>query len=312
MGSLYLNMFKGWCFTTNLMHHPNGRIIVAWNPLSYDVDIRGSSSQWIHFTVSAKNRDPFDITVVYAANDMRGRERLWEDLENMAHGINGPWIVMGDFNAVLSPEDRFPYHGNGSELSSFQHCAETCRLTDMKFSGNFFTWNNKQAGKDRVCAKLDRVLANENWIGKFPNAEVVFFPEGDMDHSPFIVNFGTLIENKKPFRYFNFWSNLEGFQKTVAGSWRKEVQGTPMFCLISKLKRLRVDLKKLNRDGKGDVVVHEAKIHKQLLDTQVKLQLDPGNPLLIEEENLRRKEYEKAHKDLVQFLKQKVKEDWLK
>ncbi|XP_062094258.1 uncharacterized protein LOC133800317 [Humulus lupulus] len=231
------------------MHHPNGRIVVAWNPLSYDVDIRGSSSQWMHFDVLAKNRDHFAITVVYASNDKIGRERLWEDLENMAHGISGPWIVMGDFNDVLSPEDRFPYHGNGSELASFQHCAESCRLLDMKFSGNFFTWNNKQAGKDRVYAKLDRVLANENWIGKFPTTEVVFFPEGDMDHSPFMVNFGSLPENKKPFRFFNFWSNLEGYQRTVAESWRKEVQGTPMFCLITKLKRLRVELKKFNREG---------------------------------------------------------------
>ncbi|XP_062104287.1 uncharacterized protein LOC133815464 [Humulus lupulus] len=232
------------------MQHPNGRIVVAWNPLSFDVDIRGSSSQWMHFAVTAKNGIQVVITVVYAFNDKVGRERLWEDLESMANSVSDPWIVMGDFNAMLSPEDRFPYHGNGSDLLPFQHCVEHCKLSDMKFSGTFFTWNNKQGGKDRVYAKLDRVLANESWIGKFQNAEVIFFPEGTMDHSPFMVNFGALPENKKPFRYFNFWSNLEGFHRTVAESWRKDVQGTPMYSLITKLKRLRFDLKKLNREGK--------------------------------------------------------------
>ncbi|XP_062110517.1 uncharacterized protein LOC133821977 [Humulus lupulus] len=312
MGSLYLNMFRGWCFTTNLMQHPNGRIVVAWNPLSYDVDIRGSSSQWMHFAVSAKNGVQLAITVVYAFNDKSGRKRLWEDLENMAHSITDPWIVMGDFNAILSPEDRFPYHGNGSELIPFQHCVEYCRLIDMKFSGTFFTWNNKQGGKDRVYAKLDRVLANESWIGKFQTAEVIFFPEGSMDHSPFMVNFGSLPENKKPFKFFNFWCNLEGFHRTVAECWRKEVQGTPMYCLITKLKRLRVELKKLNREGKEDVFMQEATKNKLMLEIQDQLQSDPGNNQLIKEEIARRKEYQSAHKNLVQFLKQKVKEDWLK
>ncbi|XP_062116852.1 uncharacterized protein LOC133830788 [Humulus lupulus] len=277
MGSLYLNMFKGWCFTSNLMHHPNGRIVVAWNPLSFDVDIRGGSSQWMHFNVAVKNGAQFAITIVYAFNDMKGRERLWVDLEHIAHDISCPWIVMGDFNAILSPSDRFPYHGNGSELASFQNCVVKC-----------------------------------SWLEKFNATEVVFFPEGEMDHSPFVVNFGSVPETRKLFKFFNFWSNLEGFQRIVAESWIKDVNGTPMFRLISKLKRLRVELKKLNRDGKGDVFVQEAKKLKMMLDVQGKLQTYPGNSQLIDEEISRRTDYQQAHKNKIQFLKQKVKEEWLK
>ncbi|XP_062099632.1 uncharacterized protein LOC133805461 [Humulus lupulus] len=277
MGSLYLNMFKGWCFTSNLTHHPNGRIVVAWNPYSFDVDIRGSSSQWMHFLVSIKNGDQFAITVVYAFNDMKGRESLWADLEKLGYEINCPWIVMGDFNSVLSPSDRLPHCGNGSELVPFQTCVEHCRLVDVKFSGSFFTWNNKQAGKDRVYAKLDRVLANDSWMEKYISAEVIFFREGEMDHSPFLVNFGSVQENRKPFRYFNFWSNLAGFQRAVAESWNEDVKGTPMFCLVSKLKRLRVELKKINKEGKGAVFVQEAKKFKLMLEIQEKIQADPSN-----------------------------------
>ncbi|XP_062096307.1 uncharacterized protein LOC133802077 [Humulus lupulus] len=99
---------------------------------------------------------------------------------------------------------------------------------------------------------------------------------------------------------------------TVAECWRKEVQGTPMYCLITKLKRLRIDLKNLNREGKGDVFMQDATKNRLMMDIQDQLQLDPGNIQLIEEEIDRRKEYQLAHKNLVQFLKQKVKEDWLK
>lgn len=48
LGSLYQVMFNSWCFTTNLDHSPKGRIIVAWKPGVWDVDIRGGSSQWVH------------------------------------------------------------------------------------------------------------------------------------------------------------------------------------------------------------------------------------------------------------------------
>ncbi|XP_062085223.1 uncharacterized protein LOC133791314 [Humulus lupulus] len=255
MGSLYLNMFKGWCFSSNLMHHPNGRIVVAWNPQSYEVDIRGGSSQWMHFRLQGRNGRNFELTVVYALNDMKGREQLWLDLNHLAQEIRCPWIVMGDFNAVLSPSDRFPYRGNGSELIPFQSCVEFCRLVDVKFSGSYYTWNNKQGGNDRVYAKLDRVLANNSWLENFKEAEVIFFPEGLMDHCPFMVNFGTAPVTKRSFKFFNFWCNLDGFQRIVFNSWTREVKGTPMFCLVSKLKRLRMELKNLNRDGKADVFV---------------------------------------------------------
>lgn len=48
MGILYLNLCAGWCFVSNSTHHKGGRIIVAWNPRSFHVDILVVSSQLIH------------------------------------------------------------------------------------------------------------------------------------------------------------------------------------------------------------------------------------------------------------------------
>lgn len=35
---------------------------------------------------------------------------------------------------------------------------EACHMNDVKASGQFFTWSNKQEGKKRVYYKLDRVV----------------------------------------------------------------------------------------------------------------------------------------------------------
>lgn len=47
MGKFYLSLFRGWCFTTNNVWLDIGRIIIAWNPLMFTVDIRMCISQLI-------------------------------------------------------------------------------------------------------------------------------------------------------------------------------------------------------------------------------------------------------------------------
>ncbi|XP_062096263.1 uncharacterized protein LOC133802047 [Humulus lupulus] len=110
----------------------------------------------------------------------------------------------------------------GKILCNYQkYSVADCDLEDIKFNGNFFTWNNKQEGKDRVYAKWDRFLANHKWMDKYTTAEDTFFPEGDFDHSPGLLSIYPNMKNsKKPSRYFNFWKNLEGFVDTVNKNWK--------------------------------------------------------------------------------------------
>ena len=48
VGTVYLNIFRGWCFTCNNAWHKGGRIMVAWNPRIYHIDILFCNSQIIH------------------------------------------------------------------------------------------------------------------------------------------------------------------------------------------------------------------------------------------------------------------------
>ncbi|XP_062119324.1 uncharacterized protein LOC133833082 [Humulus lupulus] len=201
---------------------------------------------------------------------------------------------------------------NRSEMIPFQSCVEQCGLVDVKFSGNFFTWNNKQEGRARVYAKLDKVMANEQWLEKFPNVEANLFPEGDFDHSPCLVTFSSELETQKPFRYFNFWSSYTDFFEKVSMSWNEDVTGTPMYCLISKLKSLRGVLAKINKEGKGDVFVQDAEKYHKMMEIQERIKEAPGNTQLMNKEISCRIEYQQAHQNMIQFLKQKAKMEWLK
>lgn len=52
LGALYLNVCPNWCFTTNLGVHRNGRIVVVWDPVCFDIDILIVNSQLIHCVVT--------------------------------------------------------------------------------------------------------------------------------------------------------------------------------------------------------------------------------------------------------------------
>lgn len=81
---------------------------------------------------------------------------------------------MGDFNCVLNRDERIGASVREGEMIPIRRCLANCGLEDMKHTGCFYTWNNKQAGEKSVYCKLDRVLCNELWCDKFNASEAWF------------------------------------------------------------------------------------------------------------------------------------------
>lgn len=106
MGDLYLNVCPGWCFTTNLSHHKGGRVIVAWDPCSFMVNIVFTGDQIIHCYITPSGTSTgFFCSFIYGMNDKKERSRLLDQLRSFAAIASSPWVIMGDFNALMSIED---------------------------------------------------------------------------------------------------------------------------------------------------------------------------------------------------------------
>ncbi|KAH0657986.1 hypothetical protein KY285_026580 [Solanum tuberosum] len=45
-------------------------------------------------------------TIVYAKCDASRRMELWDDIYSLANGMSSPWLIGGDFNVVLSGEEK--------------------------------------------------------------------------------------------------------------------------------------------------------------------------------------------------------------
>ncbi|KAL2899312.1 FH protein interacting protein FIP2 [Bienertia sinuspersici] len=55
--------------------------------------------------------------------------------------------------------------------------------------------------------------------------------------------------SKKPFKYFKMWESAPHYKERVKKAWETHILGTPMYKLVKRLKVVKEDLKKLNKEG---------------------------------------------------------------
>ena len=138
-------------------------------------------------------------------------------------------------------------------------------IHDIKFSGRFFTWTNKQAGTNRVLSKIDRVLGNNLWDDTYPMAEVLFLPEGLFYHSAMLVQFFNNPKGKRPFRFYNHWATQDTFLEIVKAGWETSITDFTSFQITEKLKLLK---KKLKTTFHCDLLLKVQEVEATLLSVQ--------------------------------------------
>ncbi|XP_074293471.1 uncharacterized protein LOC141620522 [Silene latifolia] len=268
-----------WSLVHNNDSHPGGRIWVIWDAVNYNVDVVRCEAQVIHTKVTfLPTGKEWWLSVVYGFNRVHERLPLWASINNMRQFVEGPWMVMGDFNNVLAMCERLGAEVINYEMKDFQECVATCGLMDIPATGAFFTWTNKHEPGELVLSRIDRVLITDEWFQEFPDTTTVFHPEGLFDHCPCIINQSSVMERKKGcFRYFNMWGKDPEFLMTVQEVWGRHLYGYKMFQLVKKLKMLKYPLKKLNGTAFANIETSATVARMHLTHVQRKLQSDPTN-----------------------------------
>ncbi|XP_062089161.1 uncharacterized protein LOC133795724 [Humulus lupulus] len=211
----------------------------------------------------------FYITFVCGYNDEVGIGSLWQEIVDSASNIDEAWMILGDFNEILYSKERVGNKTNKKPSERFRYCLLHCQMEDLKYSGCFYTWNNKQQAEDRVCSKIDRAVVNPKWADAFPNSKVVFLPKGAFDHCPILVSFyQDTCKGHKPFWYYKMWRDAKNFGVLVKSSWEEALSGTPMYKVVKKLKRLKGVLLDINRKGFNDIQVAELQAKQIMLESQ--------------------------------------------
>ena len=99
------------------------------------------AEQMIHCKVTQNNTSKvFYLFTVYGFNQETQRDHLWANITTISHSISTAWIIMGDFNTILTKEDRFG--GNEiieQDVRELSSLLDECELHELKSVGAFFS-----------------------------------------------------------------------------------------------------------------------------------------------------------------------------
>ena len=89
-------------------------------------------------------------------------------------------------------------------MEAFKGCLDKCGLVDLGFIGKKFTWCNGRDGVSRTKLRLDRMVANEEWLKRFPNARVFHTAMSILDHCLLKLKLSNRQNWRKPKKRFMF------------------------------------------------------------------------------------------------------------
>ena len=306
LSSMHQFRLKNWKLLSNAAAASSARIVVFWNPTSVNIDLLDFSAQGLHVLISSLvHQSKFYASFVYGFNTIIARRTLWDDLRNWSP--NSPWLILGDFNSLLSQSDK--HRGelvSSYETSDFRQCCSDLGLSDLNYSGSHYTWSNGS-----VWSKLDRVLANPLWSS---SVQVHFDNPGAFsDHSPATISFQPHQPmGRKCFKFFNMWSNHSSFLDLVSEGWQLVTHGSPMFTFCKRLKHLKRPLKELNKSHFSHISERVARAEAVLDEHQSLLCSDIDNPFLQATDKQLRKSLLHIKECERQFFAQKLKNNFLK
>ncbi|CAA7028587.1 unnamed protein product [Microthlaspi erraticum] len=243
---------------------------------------------------------------------------LWSLLRELASStlINqSPWLVVGDFNQILSLSEAYsllPTTISLPGIVDLHDCLSDCGLFDLFSRGCHHTWTNKAITNPKT-RKLDRAVINESWQDVFPNSYALFDAPGSSDNSPCLVSLANDSHHRKSrFNFFSFFTLHPEYRSRITEAWQSiEVAGCSMFVLYQRLRAAKLCCKDLNRSSFSNIQAPSREAFDNLENIQREV-LSCPTPELFEEESEARKAWLLFSAAEEIFFKQKSRVRWLK
>ncbi|XVF73335.1 hypothetical protein PTKIN_Ptkin12aG0193100 [Pterospermum kingtungense] len=159
---------------------------------------------------------------VYAPNDDRERREWFEELSLVLNNTDCPWILGGDFNIIRTEEEKVGVVYNTTAMDNFSSFIESIGCIDLPLSGGKFTWTSNRDSP--TFCRLDRFLCSPEVLLQFSNVVQKLWPRSLSDHYPVSLETNTTNWGPKPFRFYNYWLDSNGFKELVVKRW-SEIQG---------------------------------------------------------------------------------------
>ena len=158
------------------------------------------------------------LTSVYGPQPDGQKDLFLEELAAIKDSCPGPWLIIGDFNLILSAADKNNQHINRRNLQNFRRTVDELELQDLHLHGRVYTWSNERDNPTLV--KLDRALASLDWEEQFPSCHLQALSSDASDHCPLLLQTNVIPAAKPRFHFEIFWPKFEGYMEAVESGWK--------------------------------------------------------------------------------------------
>ena len=110
-------------------------------------------------------------------------------------------------------------------MIDYREVLEDCRLEDLGFLGNWYTWERGRKEANDIREMIDRSVASRELSELFPNVFVKHAPCIILDHYPIVVDIEGRIgkklqKAKKRFKFEAMWANEEECAEIIKAIWK--------------------------------------------------------------------------------------------
>lgn len=212
-----------------------------------EISSLSSIEQEIHALVKV-NFSSFSwlISAIYASPKYSGRRLLWNNLALAASLHNLPWVMLGDFNEILSSNEKFGgLLVNVSRALKFKCSLDTCGMLDLGFHGPKFTWTNRREFGTFIQERIDRGFVNVAWRMLYLEAQIHHLTKIHSDHNPILLSLekDQDINLPRPFWFQPMWLSHPTFPDLVKSIWSNS-SGT----IMDKIKDFTITVKDWNKN----------------------------------------------------------------
>lgn len=190
-----------------------GGILLAWDSSVVQIDRISFDSHAITGEVTTRDNNSWWLTTVYGPHSTEDKWAFLDELTERRALCPGPWAIAGDFNMILSAEEKNNCNLNRAVMNRFINFTQRHELNDTYLHGRLFTWSNER--DTPTMTRIDKVLASVDWDLVHPDAILQALSSSVLDHAPIHLSLSAAFHPKRRFRFEMFWLKLDGFEDPI-------------------------------------------------------------------------------------------------
>ncbi|GMJ15348.1 hypothetical protein HRI_005204000 [Hibiscus trionum] len=207
-----------------------GGLSLCWNS-DIMVNLCSFSSSHIDVTIcDVDSNNNWRFIGFYGNPVIAQRNLSWNLLRSLNTNPNTPWLVAGDFNEILlASEKRGGRVRSSRQMNDFLSALNDCDLTDLGYSGCWYTWEKGRLSTNNIRERIDRAVANSAWRDNFTNYHVQHLSHSISDHCPISIDTNFVRDSgskNSSFRFNANWVLEEDIEEVIRKTWESSMADT--------------------------------------------------------------------------------------